>query len=139
MNKTKLGVAVATALATTLVFSGVASAAKTGKAVAYGPEVYGTASWVWKFSGMENISMSVKDRKCDGNPVYIFFEADTGVNIDPTPYRWNHKGCGKTASWGTWYSAGTKLGRVRLVACVDDFAKDTCYRSKWVNNPEPAP
>jgi hypothetical protein len=134
----KLGAAIAVVLAATLAFSGVASAAATGKALAQGPEVYGTANWVWGFSGMSSITMSVKDAKCDGNPVYVFFEADLGMGtIDPTPYRWNHMGCGKTASWGNLgYGAGTRLGRVRLVACVDDFASDTCYRSKWVNNPE---
>lgn len=81
--------------------------------------------------------MAVRDTKCDGNPVYVFFEADLGMGtIDPTPYRWNQSGCGTTATWSNLkYNSGTKLSKVRVVTCVDDAGWDTCYRSGWQRNP----
>ncbi|MFC3453355.1 hypothetical protein ACFOSH_28295 [Amycolatopsis speibonae] len=125
------------ASAATLAFTGTASAA-TGAATGSGSEVYGSANWTWTFSGMKNINMAVRDTKCDGNPVYVFFEADLGMGtIDPTPYRWNESGCGTTHDWNNLkYNSGTKLSRVRVVVCVDDAGWDTCYRSGWQYNPE---
>ncbi|GAB3713524.1 hypothetical protein GCM10027598_20930 [Amycolatopsis oliviviridis] len=123
--------------AATLAFTGTASAS-TGAGTGSGSEVYGSANWTWTLSGMKNINMAVRDTKCDGNPVYVFFEADLGMGtIDPTPYRWNENGCGTTNHWNNLkYNSGTKLSRVRVVVCVDDAGWDTCYRSGWQYNPE---
>ncbi|MFJ4100082.1 hypothetical protein [Amycolatopsis japonica] len=134
-NLRRAATAIAVASAATLAFTGTASAA-TGAATASGSEVYGSANWTWTFSGMTGINMAVRDTKCDGNPVYVFFEADLGMGtIDPTPYRWNESGCGTTSYWSNLsYSSGTKLSRVRVVTCVDDAGWDTCYRSGWQYN-----
>ncbi|RSN31167.1 hypothetical protein DMC61_13425 [Amycolatopsis sp. WAC 04169] len=134
-NLRRAATAIAVASAATLAFTGTASAA-TGAATASGSEVYGSANWTWTFSGMSGINMAVRDTKCDGNPVYVFFEADLGMGtIDPTPYRWNESGCGTTSYWSNLkYNSGTKLGKVRVVTCVDDAGWDTCYRSGWQYN-----
>ncbi|RSN11140.1 hypothetical protein DMC63_30310 [Streptomyces sp. WAC 05977] len=136
-NLRRVATAAVVASAATLAFTGTASAA-TGAATGSGSEVYGSANWTWTLSGMKSINMAVRDTKCDGNPVYVHFEADLGMGtIDPTPYRWNQSGCGTTTTWSNlWYSSGTKLSRVRVVVCVDDAGWDTCYRSGWQYNPE---
>ncbi|MBE1573572.1 hypothetical protein ACFORH_14565 [Amycolatopsis roodepoortensis] len=136
-NLRRVATAAVVASAATLAFTGTASAA-TGAATGSGNEVYGSANWTWTLSGMKSINMAVRDTKCDGNPVYVHFEADLGMGtIGQTPYRWNQSGCGTTTTWSNlWYSSGTKLSRVRVVVCVDDAGWDTCYRSGWQYNPE---
>ena len=80
---------------------------------------------------------AVRDTKCDGNSVYIYFEAKRSTGqIYSTKHRENGDGCGKTRSWsGLTYDAGFYIGAVQVVTCVDDLGSDTCYKSGFKDNP----
>jgi hypothetical protein len=78
------------------------------------------------------ISMSVKDNKCDGHPVYI--QAGVVDGTFPTGYVWlntkhyNHLGChGGYAVWNS-YLKDWHLPIRDLIfrVCVDDAGSDTC-------------
>lgn len=135
-NLRRMGAVTAAASVALLGFTGVASAA-SGGGYASGPGVFGSANWVWTTSGWTSGNAAVRDTSCDGNKVYIFFEAKrTTGQVYSTKHRDNGGGCGSTSSWGgLTYDAGYSVGSVRVVTCVDDAGSDTCFRSGWQDNP----
>lgn len=101
----------------------------------------GSAIFTWDSGGddVANISMSVKDSKCDSHPVYIRLAVYDRTVGSPyfTTKRWNSNGC--SAGYDEWHGLyinwGLNIYALRVQACVDDAGTDTCRLSEAAYNP----
>jgi hypothetical protein len=94
----------------------------------------GSATWTWNGKDeARNISMNVKDTKCDGHPAYIQFYVFPGVW--ETQKRTAGEGCGKSQTWSGLkvHDAGGISG-LQVRVCVNDAGADTC-KTQFVKNP----
>lgn len=97
----------------------------------------GSATFSW--SGpyrLSNVSMSVKDNKCDDNDVYIRLRIYDGSSSSgwATKKRRNSSGC--RAGYAQWHglhvSNDARILGVKVEACVDDAGRDTCRKSAYI-------
>lgn len=99
--------------------------------------VCGSATFSWSgSSSLSNVSMSVKDNKCDANDVYIRLRIYDGSSTSgwATTKRRNSSGChAGYASWkGLHVNNNYRILGVRVEACVDDAGSDTCRKSSYI-------
>lgn len=97
----------------------------------------GSATFSWDGSyRLSNVSMSVKDNKCDGNDVYIRLRIYDGSSNSgwATTKRRNSSGCSASyVSWSDLYvNNDARILGVKVEACVDDAGADTCRKSAYI-------
>ncbi|GGM59293.1 hypothetical protein GCM10012275_33080 [Longimycelium tulufanense] len=97
-------------------------------------------SATFNFTGiyqLTNVSLSVKDSKCDSHDVYIQLLVYKNTGKVYTTKRRNSKGCrGGYKAWhGRSFSTNDYIKGVRVRGCVDDPGRDTCYHSRYLDNP----
>ncbi|MFK4148386.1 hypothetical protein [Streptomyces sp. NPDC004065] len=120
-----------------VVAAGTSAFAASGSASGTG--VSAGASWSW--SGcctINNISQSVSDTKGDSHAVYTFVRVYTGLNPngDDVATLRDDQGHGSTVTRsGRYWEASSNINGVRVIACVDDAGKDTCYKGSYIDNP----
>jgi hypothetical protein len=115
---------------------GLTSPASAATGSAGGTGVDATANWDWV--GTATISITyrvVDDTACDNNDVYMYlrvyiWNADNKVATLRNSNGCNH-GVGSldTLRW----AASSNIIKVRVYACVDDFAGDTCFYREYDN------
>lgn len=95
------------------------------------------------FSGpvrLTNVNLGVADTKCDKNDVYIRLRVYDGIGKkgyqDLDKHR-NSKGCNSEISLRNRSHLNRRgyIKGVRVFVCVDDFRKDTCFSSHYIDNP----
>ncbi|GHE81970.1 hypothetical protein GCM10018785_57550 [Streptomyces longispororuber] len=97
----------------------------------------GSATFSWSGAyRLSNVSMSVKDNKCDDNDVYIRLRIYDGSSNSgwATKKRRNSSGCSASpVSWhGLSVSNDARILGVKVEACVDDAGRDTCRKSPYI-------
>jgi hypothetical protein len=122
-----------------LAVSGFTSSALAERGDACKSGACGSATF--QFSGryeITGLSMSVKDTECDDNDVYIKLRIYDFQGTSDTVERRNSSGCkADYARWPnlSWLNSRAAIKGVRVIVCVNDFGSDTCYRSRYIDNP----
>jgi hypothetical protein len=104
---------------------------------ACGPGACGSITWdfVDKYV-LANASQSVKDTRCDAHNAYIEMRVHDAAGVRTVFELGNNQGCGETAvRRDDRYQSRTIINGVQILACVDDFGSNTCYFSRFLDNP----
>ncbi|MBO0778738.1 MAG: hypothetical protein J2P37_07905 [Ktedonobacteraceae bacterium] len=106
---------------------------------ACGTGVCGSATFQFRNSAqLMNITYSVKDTKCDSHDVYIQLRVfdQRGGHHDLTRH-YNSSGCGANATrYVSGYSnPSSDIKGIQVITCVDDFGSNTCYYSRYIDDP----
>ncbi|MBO0783080.1 MAG: hypothetical protein J2P37_30055 [Ktedonobacteraceae bacterium] len=135
------GLAVLTLAVALLIGSSAMQTDAAGRYVrgdACGVGVCGSSTFQFRSSAqLSNITFSVKDTKCDKNNVYIQLRMfDKYGHVDLTRH-YNSSGCGANA---TRFVSGygnprANIQGIQVIACVDDAGRNTCYYSRYIDNP----
>ncbi|MEV6954580.1 hypothetical protein [Streptomyces sp. NPDC051183] len=130
----------AAAAAVVLALPGTAHAATGSASVTSG---YGTASASWTWAGpgsLSNINLTVRDTKCNANPVYAKFKVyrTNGQYWTTSTLRYDYNGCNGsgTPHNGLSLSDGYNIANIALIICNEEWGTDPCSEgSKSARNP----
>jgi hypothetical protein len=116
-----------------------ALAATRTRGDACGPGACGSVTF--DFEGkrvISNASLSVKDTSCDTHDVYIKLRVTDARGVADVMRLDNAGGCraGHNAEDGQRHESRTIINGAQVIVCVDDFGSDTCYFSRFIDNPE---
>jgi hypothetical protein len=116
-----------------------ALAATRTRGDACGPGACGSATFSFEDNKhvISDASLSVKDTRFDGNSVYVQLRVHDASGIRDVLHLDNAGGAGETnVEDGQRYESRTIINGVQVMVCVDDWGRDTCYFSRFIDNPE---
>jgi hypothetical protein len=115
------------------------SAAAATRGDACGPGACGSATFTFEGNKkvISNASLSVKDTSLDGHDVFIHIRVHDASGVRDVLRVDNAGGRGETnVENGRRYESRTIINGVQIMVCVDDFGSNTCYFSRFIDNPQ---
>jgi hypothetical protein len=119
--------------------SSPAQAATRTRGDACGPGACGSATFTFEDNKhvISDASLSVKDTRFDGNSVYVQLRVHNTSGVVDVLRVDNAGGSGETnVEDGRRYESRQIIDGVQVMVCVDDWGGDTCYFSRFIDNPE---